>query len=74
MWKYGSPIGTMYIRTNNQTGKYNLVINGKALGNYSSAVAAADDVYTHSTGCLEWDMLDGTIADVPTDIYQWQKV
>jgi hypothetical protein len=36
-----------------------------------TAVSAADDVYTHTTGCYDWDCLDGTLSTVPTDIYQW---
>lgn len=37
-------------------------------------MAAADDVYTQSTGYYEWDSqdIDSIIVDVPTDIHQWE--
>ncbi len=53
--------------------KYALKINDIVYGHYSSPIAAADDVYTHTTGCDEWDLLDGTFMDAPTDIYEWHK-
>lgn len=53
--------------------KYALSIGDTIYGHYNSAIAAADDVYMHATGCFEWDDLDGTV-DAPTDIYEWQRI
>jgi hypothetical protein len=61
----------MYI-FRNASGRYSLKICGTVYGFYSSAVAAADDVYTFSTGCYEWDSLFKS-ANPPTDIYEWEK-
>lgn len=71
MWLFKSKIGLMkiYVDTNN---KFALNIDNTVYGYYSSAVAAADDVYTHTTGCNEWDSLDGLIPDSPADIYEWE--
>ena len=35
--------------------------------------AEADNVYMHCTGCYEWDRLDGTVLDCPTDLSGWEK-
>lgn len=34
------------------------------------AVAAADDVYCHATGCYDWDHLSSELDQVPTDIHE----
>lgn len=67
---YRSPVGIFWIRRTNYG--FILGIDGASLGDYQSAVAAADDVYLHVTGCDEWDRLDGKI-DAPTDIYEWEQ-
>lgn len=69
MWVYRSPVGLMRIYRNN-SGKYSLQIENTVYGFYSSAVAAADDVFTFSTGCDEWDLLCGSV-DPPTDLSEW---
>ena len=71
MWKYDSPIGTMYIRKqNNQT--YCLVIRDDVCGAYNSPIAAASDVYTFTTGCDAWDLKEDRYEDVaPTDLSEW---
>ncbi|WP_338754237.1 hypothetical protein [Bacillus sp. FJAT-52991] len=74
MFFYKSPIGTFKIGIDKRVGKYALVINDVIYGHYPNTLSAADDVYMHVTGCYEWDSLDGTIEDVPTDIYEWEKV
>lgn len=73
MYFYRSPIGLMTIKYNSNTRKFHLIINDECYGLYNSAVAAADDVYTQSTGCMDWDCLEADI-DIPTDIYEWSKV
>lgn len=71
MWLYNSPVGLMRIFFNSSE-RYSLEIDGTVYGFYHSPIAAADDVYTHSTGCDSWDLLDGNIQDVPTDLYEWE--
>lgn len=72
MYIYRSPIGIFSIRILNN--RYALCFANNVLGYYNSAVAAADDVYTHTTGLYKWDILDCQIHDVPTDIYEWELV
>lgn len=70
MWVYRSPIGPIYILKSG--GRFVISYNGDYYGGYQSVVAAADDVYTFSTGCSEWDLLCGTV-EPPTDIHEWIK-
>ena len=72
MWFYNSPIGIWVIRLNN-SGRYELWLNDNCYGSYHSAISAADDVFTHHTGCYEWDELHFNVS-APTDIYEWNKV
>ena len=51
-------------------GRYELFFDSTCYGSYSSAVAAADDVYTKHTGCNEWD---DSQEEGPTDVYEWEK-
>lgn len=74
MYIYKSPIGLMAIKLNNSTGRFELIISDICYGSYHSAVAAADDVYCHVTGCYDWDNLDGKLDQVPTDIHEWEKI
>lgn len=72
MWCYNSPIGVIKIllRFDN---RYVIEINEEIYGSYPSPQSAADDVYNHATGCYEWDSLDGSIFDVPSEIDEWAK-
>lgn len=69
MYYFKSCVGKFSIRRTNDA--YGLYLDSECLGVYPSAVAAADDVYTHTTGSYEWDSLDG-IKDGPTDLYEWK--
>lgn len=71
MWVYHSPIGPLYIMRTN--GLYNIWYNNVKYGNYHSAIAAADDVFTFSTGCSEWDLLCDKISDAPVDLSEWEQ-
>lgn len=72
MYIYKSPVGIIkIIKVNN---RYNLVIENTVYGSYNSAVAAADDVYNQTTGYYEFDALDYSEVDIPTDIYEWEKI
>lgn len=68
LYYYRSKIGLFRIYP--RQGRYALEINGTIYGTYHSAVAAADDVYTHCTGCYEWDNLDGRV-NAPSDLSEW---
>jgi hypothetical protein len=71
---YRSPAGVFYIRFNTSLQKWDLGIGNEIFGNYITTIAAADDVYCQATGCYQWDMLDITEIDVPTDIYEWERI
>ncbi len=71
MWYYHSPIGVMKIFQSN-SGRFILEILGERFF-YHSPQAAADDVYCHTTGCYEWDSLDGSVLDVPSGIRDWDS-
>ena len=72
MWVYHSPIGPFVIKRL-QNGKYGLLYADEIWGQWSPPQAAADDVYTHTTGCYDWDKLDCQIEDVPTDLLEWER-
>ncbi len=55
MWIYKSPIGTIKIMYSNTNQAFYIIIDNDYYGLYQSAVAAADDVFTFSTGCYKWD-------------------
>lgn len=73
MWIYDSPIGRFIIKYL-PNGKFGLIYNNELYGIWQSPQAAADEVYTHTTGCNEWDFLDGQIDDLPTDLSEWIKI
>ena len=53
-------------------GRFWLGVDDEALGSYASAIQAADDMFLHVTGHIDWDMLDETEYD-PTDLSEWEK-
>lgn len=73
MWKYESPIGTLYIKRLNN-GYYGFIYNNTVWDMCPSPQIVADNVYTHCTGCYDWDSLDGRVLDAPTDIYEWERM
>ena len=66
MYKCKTPIGTFLIIRNDD--QYDLMIGDYCFGSYDSAISAADDVYTKTTGCYEWDMSN---YEGPTDLSEW---
>jgi hypothetical protein len=50
---------------------YLLGIDEDALGSYNSSEAAADDVYTQTTGFSSWDALPNISG--PTDLGEWTR-
>lgn len=73
MWIYNSPIGRFTIKQLSN-GRYGLFYSDELYGSWHSPQAAADEIYTHTTGCNRWDTLDGQIDDVPTYISEWIKI
>jgi len=69
---YKSQVGKMVIGVDRNVNRFALIINDTCYGHYNSAIAAADDVYMHVTGCYEWDLLDGEV-DPPTHISEWER-
>lgn len=69
MWyHYRSDVGTFWIGPDG-SGRFRLGIDDERLGSYHSPKAAADDVYSQSTGCSEWDSLLATSE--PSDLSEW---
>lgn len=68
---YHSEIGIFKIYPHQ--GRYNLEISGTVYGSYRLASSAADDVYMHSTGCDQWDDLDGKV-DSPMSLDDWEII
>lgn len=73
MWVYRSPIGNLYIKRLNN-GSYGLEYDGTVWESSPSPQIEADNVYTHVTGCYEWDKLDGRVMDVPSDLSEWEEL
>jgi hypothetical protein len=71
---YKSQVGAFYIRYNPSLQKWDLGMDDEVFGYYPTTIAAADDVYCQSTGCYQWDMLDISKIDAPTDIYEWERI
>lgn len=61
MWKYNSPIGTIYIRYLPDKDRYGLFYDGICWESCTTPEQEAGNVYAHSTGCYDWDILDGTV-------------
>ena len=72
MWVYHSPIGAMVI-SQQENGRYYLLLNDERYGSWHSPDAAADDVYHHVTGCFDWDSMDGQV-DAPADLSGWEPL
>lgn len=70
MWFYRSPVGLMNIRYVDS--KYRLYINDICYSVYTSPILVADSVVTFTTGCYEWDSLDGEYYDYPSDLSDWE--
>ena len=73
---YKSPVGTMSIKYDHRSSKWMLGLGDEVYGLYETTIAAADDVYSQSSGSYEWDSfdIDSILEDVPTDIYCWDII
>lgn len=75
MWVCHSPIGTIKIKYDHEVKKYALWLGDECGGYYPSAEAAADDVYTQTSGIDAIDYLkDSRSAILPHDLGDWDKV
>ena len=57
MWIYNCPLGKMEIKFDHNVKKYALWLGDECGGYYPSAEAAADDVYTQTSGIDAIDYL-----------------
>lgn len=73
MWKYNSPIGTLYIKHIPSERLYGFFYDGICWEACDTPQAEADNIYMHCTGCNDWDSLDGKVFDCPTDLSGWEK-
>ena len=73
MWVYHSPIGNIFIKQLSD-GTYGMEYNGTIWESAKTPQIEADNVFCHVTGCSEWDSLDGTILDTPTDLSEWEYI
>lgn len=71
MWNYRSRIGPLRI-ARRPDGYYLLVCLGYECGPYADPWAAADDVFTQTTGCARWDSY-AELDDVPPDLSAWER-
>lgn len=72
MYYYESEIGLLWIVLLKDRRWY-FKFEGNYYGPYYSAIAAADDVMTHSTGCNKWDNSYGTGISYPQDLSEWLR-
>lgn len=72
MWKYESPIGTMYIRRL-PNGRYGLIYDGIIWETCDTPQAEADNVFMQCTGCTDWDLFNSLGYYIPRDIWDWEE-
>lgn len=72
MWKYDSPIGSLYIKRL-YDGRYGFIYDGTVWESSDSPQAEADNVYMQCTGCSKWDMLDISNINIPNDLSEWER-
>ncbi len=73
MWRYISPIGTLYIKKLDN-GQYGFFYNGTIWEASSTPQIEADNIYMHCIGCYDWDSLDGQVSNVPVDLSEWEVI
>lgn len=73
MWKFDSPIGTLYIKEL-EDGKFGLLYNDIIYETCDTAQDEANNVYMHSTGCSEWDSFNDTNTNTPRDLSEWDII
>ncbi len=73
MWKYDSPIGTLYIKYLPNEKLYGFYFDGTCWEYCDTPQAEANNVYLHCTGCTEWDRLLGQVPDCPDNLSGWTQ-
>ena len=75
MWSYDSPIGKIIIKFDRSVKKYALWLGDECGGFYPTPVAAADDVYTQTSGIDAIDYLKDSKSNIlPHDLGDWNKI
>ena len=75
MWIYDSPIGKIEIKFDRNVKKYALWLGDECGGFYPTPEAAADDVYTQSSGIDTIDSLKGSKSNlIPDGLGKWDKI
>lgn len=74
LWKYNSPIGTMYIKYLPNEQRHGLFYKNVCWETCDTPQAEADNVYMHCIGCFQWDILAGRVPNCPTDLSGWEKL
>lgn len=72
MYIYHSPIGNIEIIYDRNTNTYLLAFDKAVYGRYVFIEEVVSDVYNFNTNNDDWDLLAGTIPDVPTNIFDWK--
>lgn len=75
MWIYESPIGKIEIKFDHKVKKYALWLGDECGGFYPTPEAAADDVYTQTSGIDAIDYLDDLKSIIlPDGLGKWGKI
>ena len=75
MWIYDSPIGKIEIKFDCNVKKYALWLGDECGGFYPTPEAAADDVYTQTSGIDAIDYLKDSKSNIlPHDLGDWNKI
>ena len=71
IFRYRSMVGTFVICPQTR-GCYELHLGDRVLESYRTPEAAAADVCSRTTGCLDWDG-SWEIHDIPRDLSDWEQ-
>lgn len=66
-----SPFGTLWIRPDLDAG-FTLFVGSQIANHFKTAVEAADAVFFHTTGFVEYDRFNGCYA--PTSLDEWGEL
>lgn len=73
MWIYKCPIGTIAIKFDDNVKKYAIWLGCECGGFYTIPEAAADDVYTQTSGINAIDFFSDS-SILPHDLSDWSKM
>lgn len=66
-WYFDSAFGRMIIAPI-KNGKFALLVDDEEVSRANSPIQLADNVYTHTSDCYDWDISD---EEGPSDISEW---